>query len=50
VAPRGVEALGASTATLRELERVHRTLIRSLLDRELRSIRVIHELRRVPAP
>ena len=50
VAPRGVEALGASTATLRELERVHRTLIRSLLDRELRSIRVLHELRRVPAP
>jgi DNA repair protein RecO (recombination protein O) len=50
VAPRGVESLGASPATLRELERVHRTLIRSLLDRELRSIRVIHELRRVPAP
>ena len=50
IAPRGVEALGASMATLRELERVHRTLIRSLLDRELRSIRVIHELRRVPAP
>jgi DNA repair protein RecO (recombination protein O) len=50
IAPSKVESLGASAGTLRELERVHRTLIRSLLDRELRSIRVIHELRRTPAP
>jgi DNA repair protein RecO (recombination protein O) len=50
VTPLGVEALGASTATLRELEHVHRVLLRSLLDREPRSIRVIHEMRRTPAP
>ena len=50
VGPLGVEALGATTRTLRELEHVHRMLIRSLLDREPRSIRVIHELRRTPAP
>jgi DNA repair protein RecO (recombination protein O) len=49
VAPLDVEALGATTRTLRELEHVHRVLIRSLLDREPRSIRVIHELRRTPA-
>lgn len=50
VAPLGVEALGASAPALRELEHVHRMLIRSHLDREPRSIRVIHELRRTPAP
>jgi DNA repair protein RecO (recombination protein O) len=50
VAPGAVEALGATTGTLRELEHVHRMLIRSHLDREPRSIRVIHELRRTPAP
>lgn len=50
VAPAAVETLGAPVGALRELEAVHRTLIRSLLDREPRSVRVIHELRRVPAP
>lgn len=50
VAPLGVESLGASPRALRELEHVHRMLIRSHLDREPRSIRVIHELRRTPAP
>lgn len=50
VAPLAVEALGATPRALRELEHVHRMLIRSHLDREPRSIRVIHELRRTPAP
>lgn len=50
VAPGQVAGLGASVRALRELEHAHRTLIRSHLDRELRSLRVIHELRRVPAP
>jgi len=48
--PAEAGTLGASGRALRELEGVHRTLIRSHLDREPRSIRVIHELRRVPAP
>lgn len=46
VSPLDVETLGASVGSLRELERVHRKLISSLLDREPRSVRVIHELRR----
>jgi DNA repair protein RecO (recombination protein O) len=46
VAPAGVESLAAGARALRELEQVHRTLIRSHLDREPRSIRVIHEMRR----
>jgi len=50
VAPGAAGGLGVSVRALRELEGVHRTLIRSHLDREPRSIRVIHELRRVPAP
>lgn len=50
VAPALVATLGVSTRALRELEHVHRTLIRSLLDREPRSIRVIHEMRRTLAP
>jgi DNA repair protein RecO (recombination protein O) len=49
VSPADVEQLAAPPRALRELEQVHRTLIRSHLDREPRSIRVIHELRRVPA-
>ncbi|MCC7123898.1 MAG: DNA repair protein RecO C-terminal domain-containing protein, partial [Acidobacteria bacterium] len=49
VAPGAVATLAASSRALRELEQAHRTLIRSLLDREPRSIRVIHELRRLPA-
>ncbi|HQZ40414.1 MAG TPA: DNA repair protein RecO [Vicinamibacterales bacterium] len=50
VGPAAAGELGAPAHAIRELEAVHRTLIRSLLDREPRSIRVIHELRRVPAP
>jgi DNA repair protein RecO (recombination protein O) len=49
VSPAAVEELAAPQRALRELEQVHRTLIRSHLDREPRSMRVIHELRRVPA-
>jgi DNA repair protein RecO (recombination protein O) len=49
VTPAAVESLGATPRALRELEHVHRMLIRSHLDREPRSIRVIHEMRRVPA-
>jgi DNA repair protein RecO (recombination protein O) len=49
VSPAAVDSLAADPQALRELEQVHRTLIRSHLDREPRSIRVIHELRRVPA-
>jgi len=41
-----VASLEAEPKVLRELEQAHRTLIRSHLDREPRSIRVIHELRR----
>lgn len=46
VAPAAVAAVATTTRALRELEQVHRTLIRTHLDREPRSIRVIHELRR----
>jgi hypothetical protein len=49
VSPAAVDSLAAGPGALRELEQVHRTLIRSHLDREPRSIRVIHELRRVSA-
>jgi DNA repair protein RecO (recombination protein O) len=49
VSPAAVEELAAPQRALRELEQVHRTLIRSHLDREPRSIRVIHEMRRVSA-
>ena len=49
VAPAAVASLGTTPRALRELEQVHRALIRSHLDREPRSIRVIHELRRHPA-
>ena len=50
VAPAAVESLSATPGALRELEQAHRLLIRSHLDREPRSIRVIHEMRRVSAP
>ena len=46
VAPAAVASLETEPRVLRELEQLHRTLIRSHLDREPRSIRVIHELRR----
>jgi DNA repair protein RecO (recombination protein O) len=49
VGPAGAASLDVGVVALRELEQVHRRLIRSHLDREPRSIRVIHDLRRVPA-
>lgn len=45
-APRDVESLGASSRVLREIELIHRKLITMHLDRELRSVRVLNELRR----
>lgn len=45
-APRDVESLGASGRVLREIELVHRKLITMHLERELRSVRVLNELRR----
>jgi recombinational DNA repair protein (RecF pathway) len=50
VGPAEVSSLGASTRTLREIEQAHRRLINHHLDREPRSIRVIHDLRRTPIP
>jgi DNA repair protein RecO (recombination protein O) len=50
ITPAAVGTLTVGVRALRELEQAHRILIRSHLDREPRSIRVIHELRRVPAP
>jgi DNA repair protein RecO (recombination protein O) len=47
-APRAVEALPASPDVLAELERVHRALMGRHLERELKSTRVLRELRRVP--
>lgn len=47
LSPAAAAALPVTSRTLRELEQAHRTLIRSHLDREPRSMRVIHELRRV---
>jgi DNA repair protein RecO (recombination protein O) len=38
--------LGASSSVLRELERKHQALISSHLEKELRSVRVMNELRR----
>jgi DNA repair protein RecO (recombination protein O) len=49
VGPREVGHLAASPAALGELEGVHRRLIAAHLEREPRSIRVIHELKRAPA-
>jgi DNA repair protein RecO (recombination protein O) len=46
VRPEMASSLGASDRTLRELEQVHRRLIAVHLEREPRSVRVLHELRR----
>ena len=46
VGPRDVESLGATRATLREVEQVHRKLIAMHLEKEPRSVRVINELGR----
>jgi DNA repair protein RecO len=46
VTPANVGALGASAAVLRELELKHQAVISSHLEKELKSVRVMHELRR----
>lgn len=45
VTPLAAAGLGASTGVLRELERAHRTLIAAHLEKDLKSIRVVNELR-----
>jgi DNA repair protein RecO (recombination protein O) len=47
-APADVGRLSVSTPVLRELERKHQTLIASHLEKELKSVRVMHEIRRLP--
>jgi DNA repair protein RecO (recombination protein O) len=46
VTPANVGALEASAAVLRELELKHQAVISSHLEKELKSVRVMHELRR----
>jgi DNA repair protein RecO (recombination protein O) len=48
VTPRKVGTLVASARVLRELEMKHQSLISSHLEKELKSIRVMNELRRLP--
>lgn len=45
VAPADIHCLSASPAVLRELERAHRTIITAHLERELKSLRVVNEMR-----
>ena len=47
-APTGAGELGASTRVLRELELKHQALIAFHLEKELKSVRVMNELRRLP--
>ena len=47
-APAGAGGLGASMHVLRELELKHQALITSHLEKELKSVRVMNELRRLP--
>lgn len=49
VRPADLGAVEVAPHVLRELEHRHRVVMRQLLDREMRSLRVIQELRRVPA-
>ncbi len=46
--PAKAGALGASVPVLRELELKHQALISSHLEKELKSVRVMNELRRLP--
>lgn len=48
VTPAAATTLGASARVLRELELKHQALITSHLEKELKSIRVMNELRRLP--
>jgi DNA repair protein RecO (recombination protein O) len=47
-APAGAGQLGASPRVLRELELKHQALIESHLEKELKSVRVMNEIRRSP--
>lgn len=47
VGPRQIGDLQPTGVVLRELEQVHRVLMAAHLERDLRSVRVVHELRRV---
>jgi DNA repair protein RecO (recombination protein O) len=47
-APAGAGGLGASSRVLRELELKHQALIASHLEKELKSVRVMNEIRRLP--
>lgn len=46
VSPAAAAGLGASPQVLRELERKHQTLITAHLEKEIKSVRVMNELRR----
>jgi DNA repair protein RecO len=46
IAPQAIDGLTAGAETLRELELVHRTLMGQHLERELKSTRVLRDLRR----
>ena len=48
VTPAGAGTLGASARVLRELELKHQALISSHVEKELKSVRVLNELRRLP--
>ena len=48
ITPSAAGALGASARVLRELELKHQALIAGHLEKELKSVRVMHELRRLP--
>jgi DNA repair protein RecO (recombination protein O) len=48
VTPAEAGRLGAAMPTLRELERKHQALMTSHLEKELKSVRVMHEIRRLP--
>ena len=48
VPPAAVGALDTAPRVLRELERTHQSVIAAHLEKELKSIRVMHELRRLP--
>jgi DNA repair protein RecO (recombination protein O) len=50
VPPGAIAALGAASPVLRELEAAHQALIASHLEKELKSVRVMNELRRVAHP
>ncbi|HXG88369.1 MAG TPA: DNA repair protein RecO [Vicinamibacterales bacterium] len=48
VTPAAAGSLGASALVLRELERKHQAVITSLLEKELKTVRVMNELRQLP--